>query len=148
MDYISRNTPPPKSLMFRALYCLRLSISSNFMRLVWHVRILILQIFCANVHKILQISYFLLEKLAFDYVQGSKFKVQLDGFRLSVLGFRFNNQQPITNNQQPITSFWFLVSGLTAPPSSYPTRHPELDSGSPDGDEACPLGDPVPRLLA
>ena len=57
--------PLPKSLMFRVLCCLRLSISSNFMGLVWHVRILILQIFYANVHKILQISYFLLEKLAF-----------------------------------------------------------------------------------
>ena len=64
MDYISRNTPP-KLLIFRVLYCLRLSISSNFMGLVWHIRILILPIFYANVHKILQISYFFLEKLAF-----------------------------------------------------------------------------------
>ena len=55
MDYFLRNTPP-KSLVFKALYCLRLFFASNLAGIVLHKRISTMRYVFANIHKIIVLS--------------------------------------------------------------------------------------------
>ena len=52
----SAQYPPPKSLVFKALYCLRLFFASNLAGIVLHKRISTMRYVFANIHKIIVLS--------------------------------------------------------------------------------------------